>query len=580
MSEAKLLFSPLVATPTHSSWAQAYTAGKLYAVLSLEVETVIDDDQSAQLASIGKEIINALVEEYFTLEVKKLDTIKTAITQTTKKIPQNLEACFVVVSIVNNILYAFSYGGGRVLLKRGEKVGDILHQNDNTHSVTAVSGYLQDNDFIVLQTTQSMDILTPSAFSASFANPDEATEMLSAKIHESEKGGAAAIVLSYREDQSSEITPFPTDETETEEAEEKEQEKLTRSSFHTQSAEEKSRKFSFPKLSFSFSFLPKQGLQKRLLFLFIPLLLLGILAASIYFTKKQQEESKRTQLFTRVYEQAQKEYDQGQALVSLNKPLANDNFLKAKKTIDENIAAFPKDSPQREKLQQLLGRIQQQGVIENSPHSLPAKKTDPTNNPLLSALVKTQKAAYVTQSNTTIYVGLATGIQTEKGKIVIENKNDWKKLSGLGAFDTNLYVLDSENNQILKFLNGSQSSKSVYASGTFSHAVAMAIDSSIYILSSDGSILKFTRGSKDAFVLTGLSTPLKNPTRIFTNADTEHIYVLDPQNSRVIALSKTGVFQQAYTASIIHQATDLDVHEKEKKLYVSTQDNIYEIELP
>ena len=78
----------------------------------------------------------------------------------------------------------------------------------------------------------------------------------------------------------------------------------------------------------------------------------------------------------------------------------------------------------------------------------------------------------------------------------------------------------------------------------------MAIDSSIYIVSSDGSINKFTKGASDTFALSGLDKSLLNPTKIFTNANTDNIYVLDNGNSRILVLDKTGHLKNQYKLSL------------------------------
>jgi hypothetical protein len=193
MSELKVTFANIVATPTDTSWSQAYTAGKLYAVLSLEGEGTT----AAQLAAMGKEVINALVEEFFTLETKDLASIKTAVINTTQKIPQNLQASLVVISLVNTILYAFSYGGGKVLLKRNGKIGTVLSpKKEITDTVQAVSGFLEHGDIAMLQTKQFAQAIASDAMD-SFETPTEAVEILSPKIHGSDHGGASAIILSY-----------------------------------------------------------------------------------------------------------------------------------------------------------------------------------------------------------------------------------------------------------------------------------------------------------------------------------------------------------------------------------------------
>ena len=107
----------------------------------------------------------------------------------------------------------------------------------------------------------------------------------------------------------------------------------------------------------------------------------------------------------------------------------------------------------------------------------------------------------------------------------------------------------------------------------------MAIDSSVYILFPDGSIRKYTRAQPDSFSLTGLDTPFSNPTKIFTDKETESVYVLDSGNSRIVKLSKDGAFQKSYPVDRAGQAKDFEVMEQDNKILLLSNDKIWEISL-
>lgn len=569
MSDGKLTFANIVATPTSSSWSQAYTAGKLYAVLSLEQERGTD---AAHLATVGKDIINALVEEYFTLETKDLSTIKKAVLQTTTNIPKDTTACLVVVSIVNTVLYAFSYGGGKVMLRRGDKLGTILAPADieTIPSVHAVSGFLQEKDMIILQTKQFGEFVSSEDLS-SFATPSEAVEMLSPKIHGEEHGGASAIILSYQEApthafEEDVVEPIPSP---------LQEEVAHREQFHPKKA------LAWPKLHIPLPHLSFRFPKKAWLFLLIPLILLGVLAFSLYTARQQQENAKVRALFDQVYPAAEKKYNEGQALLSLNKALAQDDFKKAKDLLAANINKFPKESDEYKKVSELFEKVKGLTQEVTGGTALTAKKTDASNSPLLAALLKNKDSQYAVFADTDIYLGSNTGIKTDKGKTVLENTDGWGQIGGLGTFGTNVYVLDTKGSEILKYVSGDSESKSTYATdASFSQAIGMAIDGSIYVLTTDGMIKKYTRGKPDAFGISGLETPLKKPLRIFTNPDIDNLYILDTGNSRIVVLNKAGEFQDAYAATVIKDAKDFDVQESEKKIYVLSAGNVYEINIP
>src|SRR5262249_29462411 len=138
------------------------------------------------------------------------------------KIPAALSASFVVVSLVDTIVYAYTYGSGKILLKRLDRVGSILKTTASEEPmVHAVSGYVEHNDCLILETKQFCDIVENVDFATSFKTPAEAVEMLSPKVHGKENGAASAIVLSYiKEDHPDSLTFAP------EEAEEEEKQEL------------------------------------------------------------------------------------------------------------------------------------------------------------------------------------------------------------------------------------------------------------------------------------------------------------------------------------------------------------------
>ena len=111
-------------------------------------------------------------------------------------------------------------------------------------------------------------------------------------------------------------------------------------------------------------------------------------------------------------------------------------------------------------------------------------------------------------------------------------------------------------------------------------AVSMAIDGSVWLLFSDSSIVKFTRGVKDSFVVSGTDANFNAPEKIYTDPDLENLYVLDRKNTRVVVINKeTGEYQAQYSWPGLAGAYDLFASEEEKKILLLTGERIYEIPL-
>jgi DNA-binding beta-propeller fold protein YncE len=117
----------------------------------------------------------------------------------------------------------------------------------------------------------------------------------------------------------------------------------------------------------------------------------------------------------------------------------------------------------------------------------------------------------------------------------------------------------------------------------FTTAVAMAVDSNIYVLSKNGTINRFYGGKAQTFDLATPDIPLKLPTALVVGEETKNLYVLDSGNERVVAFSADGHFRrQIRSIGAEHpfrNATSLAVDESKNRLYVLSGKIVYSIEL-
>jgi hypothetical protein len=111
----------------------------------------------------------------------------------------------------------------------------------------------------------------------------------------------------------------------------------------------------------------------------------------------------------------------------------------------------------------------------------------------------------------------------------------------------------------------------------------MAIDGSIYLLYANGTILKFFGGEPIPFELKGLGEPLKTPTSLFTDEQTNFIYVADPGNRRILQLRKDGeLFRQfkLTNGNAFEDVKGLFVDEAGGRLYILSGKALYLAEIP
>lgn len=585
MPDKNLSFANIVATPTPSSWSQTYNAGKLFAVLSLEMETIIGEGEKEPLNSVGKEFYNHLEQEYFSLENKDLDSIRNAILVIAHKIPAEIDCSFVAASFEKNILYVFVLGKGKASLKRKESFGTILSSVEgSTDSIKASSGHLENNDLIILQTSQFIQIISTEDLSASLDHltPSEIAETLAPTIHGSSEGGAAAVIVAYKEV----FEPKLAIEEETIEDVILEPQIEEETAFSEPSVIQRQKHNSLlkkikQKISLGFLQKPRLNHSKKL-YLTIAVILMAVFVLSIILSIQKQQNAKTQALFNDIYPRAEKKYEEGQSLSDLNKNLARDSFLVAQKILNDGKDKFTKNSKEEKQIKDLLNKVDQAVGESANISTVAAKEVGSDTSNLLSFEAKTSGNAFTTDGKNNFYINSKSVFKEDKE--IIKNNSDWKNPAGIGTYYNNVYVLDKVKGGILKFVpSGSEYSKANYfaenVSPDLTKATGMAIDGSIWVLLNDGNILKFTKGSADNFKVSGLDKPLANPTKIYTNVDIDNVYILDNGNSRIVVLKKDGTYKEQYQATVIKNAKDFEVNEAAKKILLLSSGKIYEISL-
>ena len=133
----------------------------------------------------------------------------------------------------------------------------------------------------------------------------------------------------------------------------------------------------------------------------------------------------------------------------------------------------------------------------------------------------------------------------------VGDNQQWGRVVAGGGYAGNLYLLDAGKSQIHKYLptaTGYPGPAIDYLQTTvdLSTGVDMAIDGHVYVLLAGGEVVKFLRGEKQPFPMTGLDVPLKNPRAIFCTEAVESVYVVDAGEQRIVQFSKDGVFQRQF----------------------------------
>jgi type II secretory pathway pseudopilin PulG len=197
-------------------------------------------------------------------------------------------------------------------------------------------------------------------------------------------------------------------------------------------------------------------------------------------------------------------------------------------------------------------------------------------------------AARVEQSTLLFYTDAPQIVEFYNGVITPMSTADttWKKGIDVQSYNKYVYVLDPVENQIWKYerQRSAYTVASAYNQGAdLSRAVSFAIDGAIYVLSDDGTIQKLFRGEKQDFSFREMpSTPLAGQNiKIFTTDELDYLYVLDPDNARILVFTKGDRFA-TYKKQVLFGVSDVrdfTVDPSGQKINIVTKNKIYEFSL-
>lgn len=151
---------------------------------------------------------------------------------------------------------------------------------------------------------------------------------------------------------------------------------------------------------------------------------------------------------------------------------------------------------------------------------------------------------------------------------------------GSGA-SARIYLLDTVRNQIWRF-RASANQTIGPAEGWLKgetqvqDALDIAIDNNVYVLR-ENELDRYFNGTKQNFNLGAVSPAVKQAQKVFTAPDQQFIYILDPQNDRVLLYNKNGRLQNQLKSPKFRDASDFFVNEKSKIIYIVAGSDLLQV---
>jgi hypothetical protein len=622
MENFGLRFAKIVGTPTEKSgsWVHTFSPpdeeklsqkGHLLAVIGLD-----NFLGEGELAVVGREIISRLHEEYYGgLTNKPFNQLKSAVNKVAQEINEggDLSLNLGAVVILGNLLYAVMNNGSQLMLFRQGQMQKIFGGGETG------SGYLKEQDVLLLGTEEFFRLVKTEISQSALISfsPEEAVEILAPAVHGQADGSSAAIVFKIfpKEKEASTETPPVAGPSVIREKRSFELGKKLKEKIIALivSVDDRLKK----RMIYLRDNKEKNFRSQKTLFT-VALILLIILGISVFFGMKQRQGLGLTGQAAALLSQAQAKKEEGEALKTLNPAKSqqlltesqnlvgeieklggqSEDFLKFKQELNSLLVSSSREHELEGKLffdlelikaeaegKDLLLTEEQLIVLDEKQTAVYEIGLQDQKSTILFGGEKIQGAELIAQAGDSLYV-LVSGGLLKGGKlseIKIKKDEAWGEIVDMKGFSGNLYLLDNQG-EIWKYPaieNGfGEKQKWLQQKADFSSAVSLAIDGSLWVLTQDGQILKFLQGQKDSFVLSGLNKPLFEPTAIFTDFDSQNLYVLDKGNARIVVLSKNGEYQAEYHWAELNQAQDLVVIEAEKKIFCLLGSKIYLMEMP
>lgn len=145
------------------------------------------------------------------------------------------------------------------------------------------------------------------------------------------------------------------------------------------------------------------------------------------------------------------------------------------------------------------------------------------------------------------------------------------------------FLYEITNDKITKYTRENTLEGSLWGqSADLENAKSISIAVSIYVLKSNGEIVKYTSGQKNEFEITELPAPLKTPIQILTDLNWNHIYIADQSDRSIVIINKDGTFVRKLRPENSENWANIKgfgITSDETKAFILNESKIYEITL-
>ncbi len=226
---------------------------------------------------------------------------------------------------------------------------------------------------------------------------------------------------------------------------------------------------------------------------------------------------------------------------------------------------------------------------------------DPSQSDLIRVNPSTKEVKRITLPVTSTVIGLASSpdsvIALTNDQAIIVDGLSGKAVTApfaLGKatsvqspmiYNRRLYTLDASGNMIWKYAaveNGFGSPTAYLKQNTtqLGDAVALTIDSNVYIAFKDGRLMRYLSGAEEVWAAQPIDPPLTSAAGLWTSLDTDRLVVTDPVGKRVLVFRKDGQLIAQIVSPEFQGPTFVTADLTAKKIFVVDGARVLSLDLP
>lgn len=520
-----------------------------------------------------------------------------------------------------DFVYLFFYQNICYIVRFGEEVKIFLKKDSGACEISfdEGSGYLKEGQIFLVATAQFLNSFPQKDFLAREQIGEELIDELATEISANDAKSKMAAIFGFvhedleeaeKHEETSEMQPIKSSEVQKEGINQElsvESIERKRSLLKISSVGQTSKKLL---LSFWQEVRSLRRGDIRAVFrlrrnvVIFAILLLVVLASSVTLAIYRKNSQEKNALFGQYLARANTKYAEGAALVQLNSQRARELLVEAEKDVKSALEISKNDESANKLAGEILAKLKETETQKGLTFRTFFETDEAINSISISekSLVvltssKAQRAEILSKKGERVSgvsggehvflvensIFVARGDEIYKYDLVTDKKEPVAKFSplkDLAVFLGNVYVLGG--NQIYKFTPyvGGYSDKTEYLNGgvEFGDNSKFSIDGYVWVSHGTG-VLKFLRGEREDFEISGLTSSVSELGLIYTNADWDNLYIVDKSNSALLVVGKDGIYKKIYQSSEIARASDLVIDASEKKVYLASGSKVLEADL-